>query len=198
MVILDCIGYTKKTENILKMNTKIFTIGHSTHSQQEYVDMLKGYNIKKLVDVRSYPGSRYMPHFNRENMTEWMKDTNIQYLHMPSLGGRRRVLDSIDEALINGWDNIAFKNYAAYTLTAEYENAIKELIVLATKHRVCYMCAESVPWRCHRLLISNTLVSKGMQVYHIINQTQLIEHKIGLYGAKPLPNQYPLIYPKLS
>lgn len=178
------------------MTIDIYTIGHSTHSEEKYISLLKAYQIEVLIDVRSYPGSRYMPQFNKEDMVKWVTDANIKYIHMPALGGRRRVLDSIDDALINGWDNIAFKNYAAYSLTAEYAQAIEELIAVASKNRVCYMCAESVPWRCHRLLISNTLVAKGLSVHHIISETKTIDHTVGIYGAKPELVDDHLVYPK--
>lgn len=178
------------------MTIDIYTIGHSTHTKEEYLSLLKHYSIATLIDVRSYPGSRYMPQFNKEDMVNWVAGANIKYMHMPKLGGRRRVLDSIDDALINGWENIAFKNYAAYTLTIEYTNAIEELIAVASKECVCYMCAESVPWRCHRLLISNTLVSKSLNVHHIISETKTIEHTLGLYGAKPTMLNAQLAYPK--
>lgn len=178
------------------MAIDIYTIGHSTYSKEEYISLLKHYGIKTLIDVRSYPGSRHVPQFNKEDMVSWVADANIKYLHMPKLGGRRRVLDSIDDALINGWENIAFKNYAAYTMTEEYAIAIEELIAVANNERVCYMCAESVPWRCHRLIISNTLLSKGLNVHHIISETKTIEHALGLYGAKPMLLNSQLTYPK--
>lgn len=179
------------------MNSDIYTLGHSTHSQEEYLYMLKAFNIETLIDVRSYPGSRYMPHFNKENMEKWIVTNGIRYLHMPQLGGRRRSLKGIDENLINGWEHIAFRNYAAYTLTDEYEQGIDELIEIARVERVCYTCAESVPWKCHRSIISNTLTLKGFKVYHIMSATKIDLHEIGRYGAKGIISDGKLIYPKL-
>src|SRR5690242_14018973 len=102
----------------------IFTIGHSTHSQEKFISLLQSQNINMLVDVRSIAGSRHVPRFNQEQMKIWLKQNNIQYLHIPELGGKRRKLKDIDENLINAWDNISFRNYAAYTLTPEYEQGI--------------------------------------------------------------------------
>ena len=123
----------------------IYTIGHSTHSIEEFISLLKTYEIELLVDVRSYPGSNYMPQFNKENMEKWVPENGIEYMHMPSLGGRRKKNHDIDESLVDGWRNTSFQNYAAYSLTKEYEEALGELISLEKEKRVCYMCSESVP-----------------------------------------------------
>lgn len=178
------------------MNMEIYTIGHSTHTEKEFVSLLKEKNIKLLVDVRSLPGSKYVPQFNKENMEIWLPKKDIEYIHMSELGGRRNKNKKIDELLVNGWENTAFRNYAAYSLTKEYEKSIDELINLSKKSKTCYMCSEAVPWRCHRLIISNTLVLKGMNVYHIIDDKHTITHEIGMYGAKPINKDSKLIYPK--
>ena len=174
----------------------IYTIGHSTHSSDEFVSLLKAYKIESLVDVRSYPGSNYMPQFNKENMEKWLPENGISYLHMPTLGGRRKRNHDIDASLVDGWRSQSFQNYAAYSLTNEYEKAISQLMELGREKRVCYMCSESVPWRCHRLIISNTLVFKGWTVYHIMTDKKTILHKISLYGAKAVVDGSKLIYPK--
>lgn len=173
----------------------IYTIGHSTHSEEEFVLILKNYNIEVVVDVRSYPGSKYVPQFNKENMEKWLPQNGIKYIHMLDLGGRKSKRKEIDESLINGWKSVAFRNYAGYSLTKEYEEGIDRLIELAKKNCVCYMCAESVPWRCHRLIISNTLVSKSVDVYHIMTEKKTILHEIGMYGAKVEMKEGKLIYP---
>lgn len=174
----------------------IYTVGHSTHSQEEFVSILKAYDIEVLVDVRSYPGSKYVPQFNKENMEKWIPENSIEYIHMKELGGRRKGRKDLDELLINGWQNTAFRNYAGYTLTPEYEEGINRLISIGEKKRVCYMCSESVPWRCHRLLISNTLVLRGINVYHIMTESKTITHELGMYGAIPVIKGSRLIYPK--
>lgn len=174
----------------------IYTIGHSTHSSDEFISLLKTYDIKSLVDVRSYPGSNYMPQFNKENIEKWLPENGISYLHMPALGGRRKKNHEIDESLVNGWRNTSFQNYAAYSLTKEYEKAISDLLAFQSDKRVCYMCSESVPWRCHRLIVSNTLALKGLTVHHIMTEKKTILHEIGMYGAKAVKEGSTLIYPK--
>lgn len=174
----------------------IYTIGHSTHSMEEFIAILKAYSIEILVDVRSYPGSKYVPQFNKENMEIWVPENDIEYIHMKELGGRRKANKDIDKSLIDGWENIAFKNYAEYTLTPDYEEGINKLVGLGEEKIVCYMCSESVPWRCHRLLISNNLVIRGINVYHIMTETKTIKHELGMYGATPVIEGKRLIYPK--
>lgn len=174
----------------------IYTIGHSTHSKEEFISILEEYDIEVLVDVRSYPGSKYVPQFNKENMEIWIPENEIEYIHMKDLGGRRKGNKDLDQSLIDGWENTAFRNYAGYTLTPEYEEGIKKLIAISEKKRTCYMCSESVPWRCHRLLISNTLFLKGINVFHIMSETKNITHELGMYGAVPVIEGEKLIYPK--
>lgn len=174
----------------------IYTVGHSTHSSDEFVSLLKTYDVEAIVDVRSYPGSNYMPQFNKENMEEWLPENGISYLHMPTLGGRRKKNHDIEESLVDGWRNTSFQNYAAYSLTEEYESALHELVALEKDKRVCYMCSESVPWRCHRLIISNNLALKGLTVHHIMTEKKTILHEIGLYGAKTVVEGSKIIYPK--
>lgn len=175
----------------------IYTIGHSTHSEEEFISILKSYEIEVLVDVRSYPGSKYVPQFNKENMEIWIPENDIEYIYMKELGGRRKGNKDLDQSLIDGWENVAFRNYAGYTLTPEYEDGIKELIHIGEKKITCYMCSESVPWRCHRLLISNTLVLREIDVYHIMSETKTITHELGMYGASPVVIEgTKIIYPK--
>lgn len=174
----------------------IFTIGHSTHSQEEFISLLRDYHIEVLVDVRSYPGSNYVPQFNKENMEIWVPENDIEYIHMKELGGRRKGNKDLDQSLIDGWENQAFRNYAGYTLTPEYEDGINRLIHLGENKTLCYMCSEAVPWRCHRLLISNTLVLRGINVYHIMSEAKTITHELGMYGATPVIEGNKLIYPK--
>ncbi len=175
---------------------RIYTIGHSTHSQEEFIEMLESYGIELLVDIRSYPGSRYVPQFNKENMERWIPVAGMEYLHLEELGGRRKNNKEIDEKLIDGWDQLAFRNYAGYSLSEEYEQGIKKLMKLTENHVVCYMCSESVPWRCHRLIVSNTMVSKGFEVIHIMSKTTTIAHELGKFGAKPTLLDNIIIYPK--
>lgn len=173
----------------------LFTIGHSTHSQELFLEILKSFNIEVLVDVRSYPGSKFLPHFNKENMIKWVSENGIEYKHIKDLGGRRRKSIEDVSAFVAGWTHIAFKNYAAYTLTKEFENALNSLIKIAKKQKVCIMCAESVPWKCHRLIISNSLFFKDINVFHIMGKNKFIEHKINKFGAKAEFDGKKVIYP---
>ena len=131
-------------------------------------------------------------------MELWLPRNDIKYIHMPELGGRRNKNKEIDQSLVNGWKSAAFRNYAAYSLTQVYEEGIEKLIKLSNEDRVCYMCSEAVPWRCHRLIISNTLVSKGINVYHIMTEKKTITHEVGVFGAEAVKKGSQLIYPKLE
>lgn len=174
----------------------IYTIGHSTHTEEEFISLLKKYKIEVLVDVRSFPGSKYVPQFNKENMEIWLPKQDIKYIHIAELGGRRNKNKEINELLVNGWRNAAFRNYAAYSLTQGYEKGIERLIKLSEENQVCYMCSEALPWRCHRLIISNTLVSRGIHVHHIMTEDNIIDHEIGMYGVEAIKAGSQLIYPK--
>lgn len=176
---------------------KIFTIGHSTHTIDDFINLLKESNIELLIDVRSYPGSRYVSWFNKENLETVLTDNNIEYCHMNILGGRKKSCAQKHVSLVNGWKNKSFLNYASYTLTDEYEKGITELIKRATQKQVAIMCAESVPWRCHRLLISNTLFAKGMDVYHIVSSNNIIKHSLNKYGAFAIIKDEKVLYPML-
>ncbi len=174
---------------------EIYTIGHSTHSEKNFLDILQSFKIQVLADVRSLPGSRYLPHFNQESMSVALKSIGINYVHMPGLGGRRRKICNDNLHLVAGWKHVAFRNYALYSLTSEFEKELNELISIAKKFRVVIMCAESVPWKCHRLLISNSLVAKGIKVLHILNKNDIITHALGKYGAKAEILECRVIYP---
>lgn len=174
---------------------EIFTIGHSTLSKKEFIEILKTYDIQTLVDVRSQPGSRYVPHFNKEDLKKWLVDNGIAYIHILGLGGHRKNISDIDYTLVDGWKHSAFRNYAAYALTDEFEESLNELIDLSKKFKVCIMCAESVPWRCHRLIISNALIAKNLNVNHIIGNNKIIPHRLGMYGAPAKIFNSKVVYP---
>jgi uncharacterized protein (DUF488 family) len=151
----------------------IWTIGHSTRSADEFIDMLKAFSITHLVDVRTYPGSRRYPHFNKDTFRQSLTKENIRYTHLPALGGRRKPKpDSKNIA----WKNEGFRGYADYMQTAEFNNGIKELEAIATAERTAYMCSEAVWWKCHRSLVSDYLKVKGWQVLHIMSLESADEH----------------------
>jgi uncharacterized protein (DUF488 family) len=143
----------------------LFTIGHSTRTLAELISVLQAHSIQTLVDIRSFPMSRRLPHFNRESLERSLPAVGMQYVWMKDLGGRRKKIlqDSPNVALRND----SFRNYADYMLTPEFERAGTELVERAEKSRVAYMCAERVYFRCHRMLVSDWLVAYGHEVLHI-------------------------------
>lgn len=151
----------------------IYTIGHSTHTLEEFVAMLKSFNIELLADIRSFPGSSKFPHFNKENLPASLAENNIEYIHLRNLGGRRKVNP---DSCNTGWRVAAFRGYADYMETENFEKAIKELEQIASEKRVAYMCAEAVWWRCHRSLVSDYLKNEGWTVLHIMGVGKITEH----------------------
>lgn len=118
-------------------------------------------------------------------MSRWLNEDGIGYLHLPELAGRRRKQD-VDPAINAGWQNASFKNYADYTLTDEYRRGLSELIALARSQRVAIMCGEPMTWRCHRQLITNSLVARGWTVWHLISGSATRQHRLGQWGATPV------------
>ena len=143
----------------------IFTIGHSTRSLEDFVELLQRNQVEVLVDVRTVPASRRVPHFAKAALERSLPARGIEYVHLPELGGLRKPgPDSINA----GWRNAAFRGYADYMQTAEFRAGIDRLLEIAGSRRVTVMCAEAVPWRCHRSLIADALVARGVDVRHII------------------------------
>jgi uncharacterized protein (DUF488 family) len=149
----------------------IYTIGHSTRTIDEHVALLRENGVEKLVDIRRFPGSRRYPHFSREAMARSMPAAGIEYLHMAELGGRRKPLPSSPN---DGWRNDQFRAYADYMASDEFKAAIDAL--LASSKVTAIMCAEAVPWRCHRNLVADELVRRGIDVLHIINPGSVQAH----------------------
>ncbi len=143
----------------------IFTIGHSTRTSDELIEVLQAHRIETLVDIRAFPMSRRLPHFNREALEESLPQARIEYVWMKDLGGRRKKIrdDSPNIALRSP----SFRNYADYMLTEHFETAMGELIQHAEHSRTAYMCAERLYFKCHRMLISDWLVAHGHEVLHI-------------------------------
>jgi uncharacterized protein (DUF488 family) len=143
----------------------LYSIGHSTRSLDELVEALRAHSTEILADIRSFPMSRRLPHFNREALEKTMPAAGIRYVWMKELGGRRKTIrdDSPNIALRNS----SFRNYADYMLTQEFQNAAAELIKIAGSSRTAYMCAERVYFHCHRMLVSDWLTAQGHEVLHI-------------------------------
>ena len=146
----------------------IFTIGHSTRT-------LEDYGVNMVVDVRSVPRSRYNRQFNKETLPESLKLVNVKYVHMPNIGGfRRPKSDSINTA----WKNKSFRGYADYMQTKEFTEQLLNLIALTRENTVAIMCAEAVPRRCHRSLISDALLVRQVNVEHILTKDNVIKHQL--------------------
>jgi uncharacterized protein (DUF488 family) len=151
----------------------IWTIGHSTRTFDEFIDMLKSFQIELVADIRSFPGSRRYPHFNKEALEVSLPENNIKYIHLRELGGRRKTRpDSIN----TGWRLDAFRGYADYMETDAFKTAITELEHFASQERTAYMCSEAVWWRCHRSLVSDYLKNRGWTVIHIMGAGMAQEH----------------------
>ena len=151
----------------------IWTIGHSTRTIDEFIGMLQSFEIKMLVDVRSFPGSRRYPQFNKESLEISLRKNGIEYVHLKSLGGRRKTIPNSSNT---AWRNEAFRGYADYMETEDFKNANDELQTLAEKKPTAYMCSEAVWWRCHRSMISDYLKSLGWTVMHIMSEGKAQEH----------------------
>ena len=154
-------------------NKQIWTIGHSTRSFNEFAELLQLNNIHYLVDVRRYPGSKKFPHFNKEQLSVLLPEINITYHHIHELGGRRKALkDSVNTA----WRLASFRAYADYMQSKDFLNAMLQLMELAQKENLAYMCSEAVWWSCHRALISDYLKVRNWKVFHIMGKKNISEH----------------------
>ena len=154
----------------------LYTIGHSTRTLDELVSALHAHGIETLVDIRAFPMSRRLPHFNRESLERSLPEQGIRYIWIKALGGYRKATrkDSPHTALRNA----SFRNYADYTLTPDFEQAMGELLRLAEQSRTAYMCAERVYFRCHRMIVSDWLVAHGYDVLHIDAEGPTRPHKL--------------------
>ncbi len=153
----------------------VLTVGHSTQPLEEFVELLCVHQVTHLVDVRTIPKSRHNPQFNRETLPGALRATGIGYSHMPGLGGLRRASKG---SLNTGWRTGGFRGYADYMQTPEFENNLAALVRLAERELVSVMCAEAVPWRCHRQLIADALVVRGVPVEHILSPTRRDPHAL--------------------
>jgi uncharacterized protein (DUF488 family) len=154
----------------------VYTIGHSTRTIEELIAALQAHHIKTLVDIRAFPMSRRLPHFNRENLEKDLGDAGIRYIWMKELGGMRK--KSLEDSPNIALRNASFRNYADYMLTPEFEPAMSQLIRLAERSRTAYMCAERVYFKCHRMLVSDWLVAHGHEVLHIDDAKPPKPHKL--------------------
>jgi len=140
---------------------------------EEFMAMLRSFSIELIADIRSYPGSRKFPQYNKEALEAFLAQNSIQYVHLKNLGGRRKVYP---DSKNTGWKHIAFRRYADYMETADYKEGIRELIKIALQNRTAYMCSEALWWRCHRSLVSDDLKLRGWTVMHIMGIGKAEEH----------------------
>ena len=152
----------------------IYTVGHSTPTIEVFLSMLESYDIKTIVDIRRFPGSRKFPQFNQDNLKIALEEAGMQYISMLDLGGRRKPNNDSKNTI---WKNESFRGYADYMETAAFENAVLKLEEIATKYTTAYMCSEALWYRCHRAMVSDYLKAKGWTVLHIMNIAKVQEHK---------------------
>ncbi|MFZ4928140.1 DUF488 family protein [Chryseobacterium sp. Mn2064] len=151
----------------------IYTIGHSVHPLEYFVEMLKSFDIEVLADVRRFPGSKRFPWFSKDNLQKVLPENHIEYIHLEELGGRRKVQPN---SVNSRWKNESFRGYADYMQTKEFSKAIEKLEHIAMKKATVLMCSEAVWWSCHRSMISDYLKAKGWEVEHIMNIGKKEEH----------------------
>ena len=154
-------------------NKTIYTIGHSTRTMEEFLDLLFSFDIKILADIRRLPGSRKYPQFDQDNLRKSLEENGIEYIYIEDLGGRRKVSPDSKNTT---WRNKSFQGYADYMETESFENGVKELEKLALEKNTAMMCSEAVWWRCHRSMVSDYLKAKGWEVLHIMALGKATEH----------------------
>ncbi|HWG19799.1 MAG TPA: DUF488 domain-containing protein [Terracidiphilus sp.] len=152
----------------------LWTVGHSTHSIEEFLALLKAHAVEEIVDVRSIPKSRHCPQFNADALGESLRGARIRYTPIEALGGRRY---SRKGSINMGWRNASFRGYADYMATEEFAQGLEELIGIAAARKTAVMCAEAVPWRCHRSLIADAMMVRGWKVRDIVSARPATLHK---------------------
>ena len=162
-------------KRISERKTVVFTIGHSTRTIAEFIEIIKAYGIKQVVDIRTIPRSRYTPQFNEDTIRESLKAVKIGYLHMKGLGGLRHALK---DSLNRGWKNASFRGFADYMQTGDFDESLEKLMETAAKRATVIMCAEAVPWRCHRSLVGDALLVHGVQVRDIMSVNSSRDHTL--------------------
>ncbi len=165
---------------MIKKKKIVFTIGHSTRSLDDFIALLREHGIQQLIDIRTIPKSRHNPQFNQPDLRRALKNKRIGYRHMKGLGGLRHAKkDSINMA----WQNASFRGFADYMQTDEFQKNLEKLMDYARKKQVAIMCAEAVPWRCHRSLIGDALLVHGFDVENIMSHTTTEPHTLTPWAA---------------
>jgi len=175
------VSFRPERDSTLPARKQIYSIGHSTRSGTEFIDILQAHQIAILADIRTIPGSRRNPQFNRAELSEALQRAGIQYTHLPRLGGLRKSIGA--RSPNQAWRNASFRGYADYMQTDEFEEGLGELLKLASRGRLAMMCAEAVPWRCHRSLVSDALLARGISVQHITGRGQASPHEMTSFAS---------------
>lgn len=158
----------------------VFTIGHSTRTIEEFIELLEINGVKQLVDIRTIPRSRHNPQFEQKTLEKSLTSYGVDYVYLRELGGLRpKVKNSINM----GWHNESFRNYADYMQSEEFTEAVKSLMKLSTEKPTVIMCAEAVPWRCHRSMVGDALVVRGIRVCDIMSKTSTKDHELTSFAA---------------
>ncbi len=151
----------------------LYTIGHSTRTIEAFIALLREKGISLLADIRTVPGSRYNPQYGQKALAQSLSDAGIEYIHLKKLGGLR---PRAEPSMNTAWRNASFRNYADYMQTAPFEEGLQALLHLAAGKTTVLLCAEAVPWRCHRSLVSDALLARGVQVLHIMGERKVEPH----------------------
>jgi uncharacterized protein (DUF488 family) len=180
------------------MPPTLWTLGHSKRLIDEFIGLLQAHQISLLVDVRTTPRSRFNPQFNMERLTQALHDAGVQYRHLPELGGLRKPTNN---SVNGGWRNASFRGYADYMQTEAFENALERLRAIGSQQHTAVMCAEAVPWRCHRSLIADALVTRGWNIRHIMSPGKASPHVLTSFArfekgvlTYPKPTDFPSLF----
>lgn len=168
-------GSPEKRRSTAEPSNIVFTIGHSTRTLAEFIRLLQIHAVTRVVDVRTMPRSRHNPQFNKDSLALALEKAGLGYVHLPGLGGLRHAKR---DSLNVGWRNASFRGYADYMQTSEFERSLEELIRLSNRDRIALMCAEAVPWRCHRSLIADALLVRGIRTEDIMSPTRRQLHSL--------------------
>jgi len=162
------------------MTDRVFTVGHSTHPLEDFVRILQAYGVDRVVDVRTIPKSRHNPQFNEVELRSSLPAAGIDYRRIDALGGLRHARKDSPNA---GWTNLSFRGYADHMQTPEFAAGIEQLLALHADATIAVMCAEAVPWRCHRSLIGDALLVRGVEVEDILTATSVRPHALTRFAV---------------
>lgn len=176
----------------MKKQAVIYTIGHSTHSAEEFIALLEAYGIKALIDIRTIPRSRHNPQFNKEELARALRRPQVSYTHINDLGGLRKAKKDSPNL---GWHNMSFRGFADYMQSEKFDAGCIRAIGIAGRRRAALMCAEALPWRCHRSLVADALTVRGYRVYHIMSLASAPVHTLTPFLVQGRTLTYPAPVP---